>query len=972
MSASSPSLVALFDSICRNYGEYDAVISSASPPTCYLEIQQASNLLADQLVFRYGRPNLVLLDLNRSAAAELAAVLACMRLGIVFVPVDGTDPFRLQQTVDHLRSNGTPTIAAIVLAVNDADPRLHSFFHAEVHFCILVNERGEMMEPMTVPSLPAATKDETAINDDMYILFTSGTTRETAESKAVIGSCSQTLRRLYWFADEIQHQTSATTTVIARRTPLTFVDGVHELLSVLLTTHGDHTPGSFYCGKDLHDLASHSTRITMLPSQLGQILSSTLRSPLELVVVSGEPCPPSIIGQFQVAIKNKSFADTVRLFNFYGQTETVGDICFASLLDSVIVQDTVSIGRPLPGVSLRLDEDTHEVIVSGDSFANGYYSKRGESSSALCPFHTGDLGFCIWDVWYIRGRLGDVQKVNGILTSPTDIEARFQQVFGDCDCAAAIQQGSPYVLVTDANIKEGFSRQKMMEQQVPWNLIPRQVFYTPHPLPTTVSGKVQRSQIHRIVSEQLLRHSNDSLTTTPSPDALQQALSLVLRLPLTVETIRQIQTRSFIDLGGDSHIAVALWHKLRSSGLLTEPTNVKPIDLLQAATVEEMRLLFIQGVYSKKRRKMTSRSTQRTVSKLTTTESDSHVQARFSGCVDAVPMITEGFLYGACQGGTIQRFSVALEQHLNQRPLNSISIEGGWRIQANLVPTEEGIIACCHHSSDTNGLVVCTTKELDQIIWKRHIAYGIKATPCLRNGRLFVHGGIELFVMETIHGTILAQHSLHGTSECAPAPLDQHKLLYTFTDWDCDFQIVDAQYPDNITTKSIANHGGAPIQADPLVLGPNRAVTADVLGFVHDIDIGDGSVKSFKISSVPFSGALSQMADGHVILGCQDGVVRCLQESDLSNVLWSIDLGATIRCTVVPLQETKCIACTTAGGVFLISTSTLTPTVQKVGQVGGEIWSKVLPMKGFCSMGQTNKTWIAFGARDSRLHLIGF
>ena len=63
--------------------------------------------------------------------------------------------------------------------------------------------------------------------DDLYVLFTSGTT--SGQPKAVVGSHQATLRRLIWFRD-----TFVPSPRVARRTKLTFVDGITELWSALL------------------------------------------------------------------------------------------------------------------------------------------------------------------------------------------------------------------------------------------------------------------------------------------------------------------------------------------------------------------------------------------------------------------------------------------------------------------------------------------------------------------------------------------------------------------------------------------------------------------------------------------------------------------------------------------------------------------------------------------------------------------
>jgi acyl-coenzyme A synthetase/AMP-(fatty) acid ligase len=331
-----------------NYGDSDCVVGeysgdgtgASSTCCCYTQVQYASLDLARQSQHRY-RPDIVLIDLQHSVTAELVSVLACMRLGIPFCPVDTLQQHaggkRLQTLVDTLKagvsgnsksnSNSHSTrIAAIVLAKDDTDPFLRPFIAAGVHNLIYINENGDLLEPMQVPDRLPSRK----ITDDLYILFTSGTSGNTP--KAVVGSHKSTMNRLKWFHEEFQSD-AFNTTILARRTPLTFVDGVNELLNVCLA------PIQLYPIDPSQGLGSIldsvCTRVTMLPSQLAQLLlvvpkedqgaaestSTKSTSTLELLVISGEPCSVSLLEDYQ----NCEYFSNTHLLNLYGQTETTGD-----------------------------------------------------------------------------------------------------------------------------------------------------------------------------------------------------------------------------------------------------------------------------------------------------------------------------------------------------------------------------------------------------------------------------------------------------------------------------------------------------------------------------------------------------------------------------------------------------------------------------------------------------------------------
>jgi acyl-CoA synthetase (AMP-forming)/AMP-acid ligase II len=111
------------------------------------------------------------------------------------------------------------------------------------------------------------------------------------------------------------------------------VNGVNELLNVCLA------PIQLYPIDPSQGLGSIldsvCTRVTMLPSQLAQLLlvvpkedqgaaestSTKSTSTLELLVISGEPCSVSLLEDYQ----NCEYFSNTHLLNLYGQTETTGD-----------------------------------------------------------------------------------------------------------------------------------------------------------------------------------------------------------------------------------------------------------------------------------------------------------------------------------------------------------------------------------------------------------------------------------------------------------------------------------------------------------------------------------------------------------------------------------------------------------------------------------------------------------------------
>ncbi|WP_096462696.1 AMP-dependent synthetase/ligase [Sulfurifustis variabilis] len=105
----------------------------------------------------------------------------------------------------------------------------------------------------------------------------------------------------------------------------------------------------------------------------------------------------------------------------YGLTETAPILCANREHDN----DPASIGRPLEGIEMRLDE-SGEILARGPNLMLGYWNKPEATAAVIDKdgwFHTGDLGRVRDGRFYITGRLKDVIVLsNGEKVSPTDVE----------------------------------------------------------------------------------------------------------------------------------------------------------------------------------------------------------------------------------------------------------------------------------------------------------------------------------------------------------------------------------------------------------------------------------------------------------------------------------------------------------------------------------------------------------------------
>lgn len=177
------------------------------------------------------------------------------------------------------------------------------------------------------------------------------------------------------------------------------------------------------------------------------------------------------------------------LLHSFGMTETTSH---ASILGKAEHRTHPgSVGRPLPGVDMRIVDDDRqplganqvgEIEVKGDNVTRGYWRNAGATAEALHHgwLATGDLGRCDPDgYYYIVGRKKDLIISGGVNIYPGDIENVLAEhvcisevaVFGapdprwgECVVAAVVPKEG---MAVDADELRGFVRQRLGGFKVP-------------------------------------------------------------------------------------------------------------------------------------------------------------------------------------------------------------------------------------------------------------------------------------------------------------------------------------------------------------------------------------------------------------------------------------------------------------------------------------------------------------------------
>jgi malonyl-CoA/methylmalonyl-CoA synthetase len=214
---------------------------------------------------------------------------------------------------------------------------------------------------------------------------------------------------------------------------------------------------------------------------------------MRLFVSGSAPLPAQILEEFRAL-----FGHTI--LERYGMTETLMNISNPYAGE----RRPGSVGFPLPGVSVRID-DTGELHLKGPNVFAGYWKREDATREAFQDgwFKTGDLATRSEDGYYtLRGRRSDLIISGGFNIYPREIEEFLAAQPGIAEAAVVgeadrVRGEVPvaYVVLENAaaNLEalEGLCREKLASFKVPRR------FEIVDKLPRNALGKVQKHLLCR-------------------------------------------------------------------------------------------------------------------------------------------------------------------------------------------------------------------------------------------------------------------------------------------------------------------------------------------------------------------------------------------------------------------------------------------------------------------------------------------
>uniref|UniRef100_UPI000BFB55E9 amino acid adenylation domain-containing protein n=1 Tax=Streptomyces sp. st77 TaxID=1828074 RepID=UPI000BFB55E9 len=529
-------------------------LTAGSTTLSYAELNCRAEVLADGLYAHGVRPgDLVGLCLPRSTDL-VAAMLAVLKADAVHVPLDPEHP---------------------------ADRRERTARDAGVRLTV-----GDPAALTGHPPRPAASRGEPG--SPAYVIHTSGS---TGRPKGVLVPHANVTALVDAVREDFGLSPDDTWTCFHSAA---FDFSVWEIWGALLTGGRlvvvDHW--TTRSPEDFHALLVRE-RVSVLsqtPSAFTQLAAADRVAQeavdIRLVVLGGEPLDARpLLDWF-----DRHPEDRCRLVNMYGITETTVHVTAATVTRRVALAGSRSVGRPLPGWSVRV-LDAHgspvppgapgEIVVGGAGVALGYLNRPALTAERFVPdpldpagrrlYRSGDLGRLLPDGTLEHlGRIDDQVKVRGFRIEPGEIRhvlledpavsaAAVTVSGGDGDDAAAVRIDA-YVVPAPGSDEDPGPVRERAARLLPAHMVPATVTVL-SALPLTANGKLDPARLPAPGTRR------DPVTAPASPHAASPAAALaaVWCDVLGVEAIGPDD--DFWDLGGNSLYAIRIGTLARERGL---------------------------------------------------------------------------------------------------------------------------------------------------------------------------------------------------------------------------------------------------------------------------------------------------------------------------------------------------------------------------------------------------------------------
>jgi len=590
---SHQTLVDLFQEQARLGGDVPAVVFGGESLS-YGALNQRANQLARSLAAQGVGPGSVVGLLVDRSLEMITALLAVLKAGAAYLPIDPALPH--QRVAYMLEQSG----ASLLLTQPAYQAR---------HAALLP------VKDLTSEELYQGSDEDLTVGIQAsslaYCIFTSGS---TGRPKGVLMSHRSVVNLVHGLQQRVYCHYPQQRLRVALLASYSFDASVQQIFGALLLGHtlvvsqeAQRKDGgqllAFYNDQaiDLSDGTPTHLRLLVNCLQQQGLGEQQGLSTLSSWILAGEALPKELVKDFF----RLNGPGRVRLFNFYGPTETCVDSTgFRIDPDTLDDYHSIPIGKPLPNERVYLTDAygqlvpvgvAGELCIAGDGLAQRYTGEASLTTERFVSgwvageqrvYRTGDLARWLEDgnLEYL-GRKDMQVKLRGYRIEPAEIERQLltHPLIGQALVMVREREGEPYLAgyyVSESELKASELREHL-SGQLPDYMVPACFVHLEH-LPQTSSGKLD----YRALPEPQL--AGEEGYQAPANDTERQLVAIWSQV-LKLEQDKISVTASFFELGGHSLKLVFLGNLI----FKTLDIKISIKDLFDKSSVREQASLIV-------------------------------------------------------------------------------------------------------------------------------------------------------------------------------------------------------------------------------------------------------------------------------------------------------------------------------------------------------------------------------------------
>jgi amino acid adenylation domain-containing protein/non-ribosomal peptide synthase protein (TIGR01720 family) len=533
----------------------------------YQNLNNRANQLAQKMIDIGTKSQDFVAILAPNSSEMIISILAIMKIGAVYVPIDPKYP---KERIDFILKDCSPTVLLKYRASVETD-------------VTVIDLENIQYSSKKIDNL----KFEKRLDDLIYCIYTSGTTgipkgvliTNRNVSNYIDFSSKRYKKNNTDFCAPLFTSYSFDLTITSIFTPLVIGGKI-----IIFQGHS---------GEILKEVLANSeiSFVKLTPSHLRIALQNNYfskTSNLNTIVLGGE-----IISKSDCEELTEFFEDNLDIYNEYGPTETtVG--CQELLVDCSNWKN--SIGFPIQNMQSYIFNsdklcgigDVGELCIAGEGVGSGYLNLPELTTEKFIDnpmgsgklYRTGDLARWLQngEIEYL-GRLDDQIKIHGYRIEIGEIESKLRSIDGIEDCVVTKNKNNKEILNAYYVSKKSIEYEEIRSQlkkSLPVYMIP-QCYMKIDSIPITRNGKIDRNSLPDIKIK----------SNKPYVAPKNEIEKVLVRIFSTILNVEKVGIKdNFFELGGDSIKAIRIISKLKQEGYVLTIQEI-----MGGQTIEELILL---------------------------------------------------------------------------------------------------------------------------------------------------------------------------------------------------------------------------------------------------------------------------------------------------------------------------------------------------------------------------------------------